>query len=73
MINTNTTINNYIEALQERAEQAGDGRLDYAMGFLYGTLRNLKLQSYELESLQKDTKTLTDFTKLNNQHRDNRA
>ena len=56
VMNTNHIINDYIEALQERAEQAGG--LDYAMGFLYGTLKNLKLQSYELEQLQLDIKNL---------------
>ena len=54
----NTIINDYLEALAERAEMAGDGRLDYVMGFLYGTLKTLKLQSYELESLQRDTDNL---------------
>ena len=58
VMNTNHIINDYIEALQERAEQSGDGRLDYAMGFLYSTLKNLKLQSYELEQLQLDIKNL---------------
>lgn len=61
-MNTNTIINDYIEALGERAEQAGDGRLDYAMGFLQGTLKNLKLQSYELEQLQIDIKNLRKLT-----------
>ena len=56
MNNTTTIINDYIEALQKRAEQAGG--LDYAMGFLYSTLKNLKLQSYELEQLQLDIKNL---------------
>jgi len=58
MNTTNNTINDYIEALSKRAEQSGDGRLDYAMGFLYSTLKNLKLQSYELEQLQLDIKNL---------------
>ena len=58
VMNTNNTISDYIEALSERAEQSGDGRLDYAMGFLYSTLKNLKLQSYELEQLQLDIKNL---------------
>jgi len=58
VMNTNHIINDYIEALSERAEQSGDGRLDYAMGFLYSTLKNLKLQSYELEQLQLDIKNL---------------
>jgi hypothetical protein len=61
-MNTNNIINDYIEALGERAEQAGDGRLDYAMGFLQGTLKNLKLQSYELEQLQIDIKNLRKLT-----------
>ena len=59
----NTIINDYIKALSERAELAGDGRLDYAMGFLQGTLKYLKLQSYDLESLQQDTKNLNNLIK----------
>lgn len=54
----NTIINDYLEALTERAEMAGDGRLGYAMGFLQGTLKTLGLQGYELESLQRDTTNL---------------
>ena len=57
-MNTNTIINDYLEALTERAEMAGDGRLDYAMGFLYSTLKTLGLQGYELEVLQRDTANL---------------
>ena len=57
-MNTNHIINDYLEALTERAEMAGDDRLAYVMGFLYGTLKTLKLQSYELESLQRDTDNL---------------
>lgn len=63
VMNTNTIINNYLKALQERAEQAGG--LDYAMGFLYSTLKNLKLQSYELEQLQLDTKNLCKLAESN--------
>jgi hypothetical protein len=63
MNNTTTIINDYIEALQNRAEQSGDGRLDYAMGFLYSTLKTLKLDSYELEQLQRDTKNLRTLAK----------
>ena len=58
LIDTNTTINNYIEALSQRAEMSGDGRLDYAMGYLYTTLKALKLQSYELDILEQDIKNL---------------
>ncbi len=57
-MNTNTIINDYIEALQDRAEQAGDGKLEYALGYLYSTLKTLKLDSYELEQLQSDTQNL---------------
>ena len=59
-MNTNHIIHDYIEALQERAEQAGG--IDYAMGFLYRTLKNLKLQSFELEQLQLDIKNLRKLT-----------
>ncbi len=56
MINTtHTTINNYIDALAERAELAGDGRLELAMGYFHDLLLSLKLQSYELEMLSKAT------------------
>ena len=40
---------------------SGDGRLEYAMGFLYSTLKTLKLDSYELESLQLDTRNLNNL------------
>ena len=58
---TNTIINDYIEALYVRAELAGDGRLEYAMGFLQGTLKYC-----DLESLQTDTKTLNKLIKETN-------
>jgi len=58
MIETNKIINDFVEALTERAEMSGDGRLEYAMGYLYSTLKALKLQSYELEVLQSDIKYL---------------
>lgn len=58
MNNTTTIINDYIEALTERAEMAGDDRLAFVRGFLEGTLKTLGLQGYELESLQRDTANL---------------
>jgi hypothetical protein len=64
MITTHNTINNYIEALRERANQVGG--LDYAMGFLYSTLKDLKLQSYELDRLQAGTETLKELTAKDN-------
>lgn len=48
-------ITEYIEALTARAEMAGDGRLEFAMGYLWSTLQALKLQTYELEILERDT------------------
>ena len=63
-ITTHNTINNYIIALRERANQVGG--LDYAMGFLYSTLKDLKLQSYELDRLQADTETLKDLAAKDN-------
>lgn len=57
-MNTNQIINQFVEALTARAEMSGDGRLEYAMGYLYSTLQSLKLQSYELELLQRDTEHL---------------
>ena len=63
-MNTNTIINDYIEALQDRAEQAGDGKLGYAMGFLYSTLKSLQFSGFkDLEQLQKDTENLRTLTK----------
>ena len=58
-MNTHTIINDYIKALTERANQVGG--LDYAMGFLYSTLKDLKLQNYEMDRLQADTETLKDL------------
>jgi hypothetical protein len=55
MNNTTTIINDYLEALTERAEMAGDGRLEYVMGFLQGTLKTLGLQGHDLEVLERDT------------------
>ena len=55
-MNNNTTISNYIKALQARAEQMGG--IDYALGYLSGTLAALKLQSYDLEVLEHDIKHL---------------
>ena len=55
---SNTIINDYLEAVGKRAEMAGDGRLEYALGFIHSTLQALKLQSYELDVLKFDTKTL---------------
>jgi hypothetical protein len=63
-MNKNHIINDYIEALQERAEQSGDDRLNYAMGYLWGTLKNLKLQSSELEQLQIDIENLRKLQQL---------
>jgi hypothetical protein len=61
MNNTTTIINDYIEALTERAEMAGDERLAYVKGFLEGTLETLGLQGYELEVLQRDTANLREL------------
>lgn len=54
-MNTKAIINDYIEALSERAEMAGDDKLAFVAGFLEGTLKTLKLQSYELEVIKRDT------------------
>jgi hypothetical protein len=59
MNDTHETIDNYINALRERATQAGG--LDYALGFLYSTLTDLKLQNYELWRMKRDTTTLNDL------------
>jgi hypothetical protein len=62
-MNNTTIINDYIEALANRAEQSGDGKLDYAMGFLYSTLKSLQFSGYDLEQLQRDTQNLRTLTK----------
>jgi hypothetical protein len=54
MNKTNTIINDYLEAVAKRA----DGNLDYALGYICSTLGALKLQDYELEVLQQDTKNI---------------
>ena len=57
-MNGTTIINEYIEALTERAESAGDDRLGIAIGYFHETLIALKLQGYELETLQRLTEYL---------------
>jgi hypothetical protein len=59
-------LNNYLEAVITRAEIAGDDKLGVAMGYVFDTLLALKLQTYELETIQRltdcieaDTKTKT--------------
>ena len=61
VMNNKTIVDNFLKALAERAEMAGDGRLDYAIGFLYGTLSTLGLQNYELEVLERDTANLREL------------
>ena len=62
MNKTNTIINDYLEAVAKRAE----GNLDYALGYICSTLGTLKLQGYELEVLQQDTKNINKL--IANQH-----
>lgn len=62
MEQTNTIINDFLQALTDRAEMSGDGKLEYAMGYLYSTFKALKLQSYELEILEQDTQYLKKLT-----------
>jgi len=59
MNDTHKTIDSYLNALRERATQAGG--LEYALGFLYSTLTDLKLQDYELWRMKRDTTTLNDL------------
>jgi hypothetical protein len=54
-MNNSTVINDYLEALTKRAESAGDDRLGIAIGYFHEALRALKLQEYELETLQRLT------------------
>ncbi len=53
-------IRDYLEALDERASQVGglNQGQQYIIGFLYGTLKNLKLKGYDLEILERVTKQL---------------
>lgn len=50
-----TIINEYLEALTNRAESAGDDRLGVAIGYFHEALLALKLQGYELETLERLT------------------
>ena len=59
MSDTHKIIDGYLNALRERATQAGG--LEYALGFLYSTLTDLKLQDYELWRMKRDTTTLNDL------------
>ena len=59
MNDTHKTIDSYLNALRERATQAGG--LENALGFLYSTLTDLKLQDYELWRMKRDTTTLNDL------------
>ena len=60
----NNTLNNFVDALKQRAEQAGG--LDYAMGFIYSVLDDMKLQGYEVNVLKKNTALLHELIDLNN-------
>ena len=53
-------IKDYVEALDERASQVGglNRGHQYIIGFLYGTLKKLQLQGYELEVFQRDADQL---------------
>ena len=55
MIQTLPTINDFTEALKEYIDQNG---VDCGMGYLFGALKSLHLQSYELEILQRSTEHL---------------
>ena len=55
------TIDQYVEALTERAHQAGG--VGYMAGFLHSTLLALNLQGYEIEALQRDIKSLKNLIK----------
>jgi len=67
MSDTHKTIDSYINALRERATQAGG--LEYALGFLYSTLADLKLQEYEMGRIRKDTFTLRKLVEQENKQR----
>jgi hypothetical protein len=67
MSDTHKTIDSYINALRERATQAGG--LEYALGFLYSTLTDLKLQEYEMGRIRKDTFTLRKLVEQENKQR----
>lgn len=55
-----TLLNNFTNALKERAEQAGG--LEYALGFMYSVLQDLNLDQYERSILRKNTALLHELT-----------
>ena len=55
MIQTIPTINNFTDALKDYIDANG---VDCGMGYLFSTLKSLRLQSYELEKLQRDANHL---------------
>jgi hypothetical protein len=58
-MNKNIIINEYIEALSNRASQAGDGKFDYFIDFLTLTLNSLNLNESDLELIKLQTKNTT--------------
>lgn len=52
-----TTVNNFIQALQERTCQHPGG-IEYALGFLHGVLSDLNLQGEDEKTIIKNTAAL---------------
>ena len=59
------TLNNFINALQERSYQHSGG-LDYALGFMYSVLQDLNLDQYESNILKKNTALLHELIDKHN-------
>lgn len=55
----NHIILEYIEALTNRSEKAGDDRLSFAVSCLYETLQELNLSQNYLDKLEEMTLKLT--------------
>ena len=62
-MNKHQIIDEYLTALAERAEQAGDDKLSFAMSNVYGALLNLNLDDNALRMFNFRTGELTEDTK----------
>lgn len=56
------TVTDFLEALQEQASL--NGGLEYAIGFLQGTLSDLNLSGHEEEILKRNTRHLQGLIQL---------
>ena len=56
-------IDEYLTALAERAEQAGDDKLNFALSNIFGALPNLDLDDNALRMFKSRTEQLIEDTK----------